>query len=71
MPKSVEFADLLRGLEVDEGVRLNYSPDADPTEVTTRTDYDLDGEATEAPRSDEPPPAEDWPDVAQPAGGTQ
>lgn len=76
MPKSVEFAALTRGLQVDEGVRLNYSPNADAAEVTRPVrEYDIDGEAEPvsgppAPAAtEEPPPVEDWPAVTQPVGG--
>lgn len=72
MPKSPEFAALLTGLQVDEGVRLNYSPDAQPDEVTQQSDDYIDGEfaepPVEPPHDDTPPPVEDWPPVAEPGG---
>lgn len=72
MPKSPEFAALLQGIQVDEGVRLNYSPDATPEETTRPVEDYIDGEVAEPPASepvgDEPPPMEEWPEVA-PAGG--
>lgn len=74
MPKSPEFADLLRGIQVDDGVRLNYSPDASPEEATRPVDDFIDGEVAEpvAPdtdaAADTPPPVESWPAVAPPGG---
>lgn len=71
MPKSPEFHALLQGIQVDEGVRLNYSPDAQPDEATRPVDDVIDGEIAEPARGelpDEPPPVDDWPAVAE-AGG--
>jgi recombination protein RecT len=80
MPKSTEFADLLKGLQVDEGVRLNYAATADAAEVTQSTftgatgDDVLEAESwenaapAEPPADAAPPQVEEWPDVRQPAG---
>lgn len=81
MPKSTEFDLLSRGLQVDEGVRINYSANADPTEVTqsTFTGAVVDGTVVEDEQetggqdrgagNGAPPATEDWPAVAKPAGG--
>lgn len=65
VPKSTSFEAMIRALAVDEGVRLNYSANAEPEEVTESGDL-IDGEVVEPPASDEPPPMEDWPAVAEP-----
>jgi recombination protein RecT len=75
MPKSAEFEALTQGLQVDEGVRLNYTPNADPTEVTSPADDYIEGDVVEpvsgppAQDAQEPPPIDEWPAVV-PAGGT-
>lgn len=75
MPKSPEFSALLQGLQVDEGVRLNYSPDAQPDETTQPVEEYIDGEFEEPATDDEqsgdgePPAVPEWPAVATPGGG--
>lgn len=71
MPKSTELTALAQGLAVDEGVRLNYSPNADPIEVTDTGGQVLDGELVNEPdpSADAPPEIEDWPEVRQPSQG--
>jgi recombination protein RecT len=70
MPKSTEFDALARGMQVDEGVRVNFSAGADPTEVTESTfsGQVVDGDIVDDPAGqDGPPPVEGWPAVTPPA----
>lgn len=63
-PKSTELSV---GIEADQGVRVDLSPDADAAEVTHHYD---DGEVVDGEVVDEPPAeGEPWPDAAQPGSG--
>ncbi|MDF5758563.1 recombination protein RecT [Spongiactinospora sp. TRM90649] len=72
LPKSTEFA---YALAVDEGVRVDITPDVAPDEVTERPviDGQVEPDAIEPPSGDSPPepPAEGdgWPPVTKPGQG--
>jgi recombination protein RecT len=63
-PKS---AELEVALQVDEGVRLNWSPDAKAEDVSQHIDGDWsEGPSGEQADAGERPPVGDWPSVATP-----